>query len=911
MSKHSNAKSRRSKPSRHTDYDVQRPKNDASRRRQLFDPAVDNPIGFNKLMIFDAHSQQPSMATHDRSPDFRALKTSKVDANRDDGMDYVPRGPSAGRLWQGDTDTTRLNVKMTHARPQSSMRNGKEVVSDENKNKIENQPLKASCNTSTARSNRSETDQQKCKIKSLFSDIQQIEKNIARLNQTSGTLAFFQNEKGGNDLDEKSFRRNDRPRDIARNVQVPQLSDDDLTAAVAFFRDKMKCHIDLAYKYLEIMRLDYDLCERKSLENLCWKRAIYSMFDQFRSALKLWTLDVPSVEIDMDQVLQEPATIKPSNTKTREVTALLGLCDEFLLKADQFYRDTMAVLYSLDKAEMIDDDRTFDEWMDQHLRTWRRTKRLKWYKSIPFRGDIARYRWSITAEYGMISHGDQNLWEIAWRWYALGIFFMPATGRLYFHLSLLLNMPTASPSIDCPWDLHKLYFGIRSLMVRRNGFVNAREGIIVLLERNRQTVNKYLQSIRSKCTRQSNANIKSGGNQDFDTQTKGLSFTKAIADLFIRLHGMLFTKIGLDQFPEIRRQFFEMLFPSADKHHGFEKTVCIAKDENHASTTDPNEMTGAELFWLQLVVLSISALYSYNYPSAPLTKLLTLHYRTLFATDSALDNGTDSKNLDAKAEAANALIQELRDNVLILHGIDLLCQVALELFKCYCDSSPNVTRPRAAFMPTLPKMPSSFSDNLEFIFGRKDGGASTSKTPVHEEAVQNARGEAWLVFIEILLQWMVSTCICVPPSRSEPSPWERLFGFATTDKRADMSKISPAFWYELLAFLNKLLWSVPEEKRYEIVNKHLLPEQDIWERLEMPMSETVVAEYWSSLIAQGPSLPEESSLRGLGWIDETTCKLPQNADCTPEKHAVLPDQSNLLERRKLKILDYGFALVMV
>lgn len=903
MNKHSSAKSGRFKSSRQSDHNVQ-PRNNASvRRRQLFDPAVDNPIDFNKLTVSKSRNTLLSPGVSDNSPDFQVRRPYKVEAISDDGMDFVPRGPSTGRLWQADASTVAPNITSTRTRMQSTNDEKKPVdITDEGKK--EDHPLKiSSCNASAIKSCKPDTDPRKSKIKSFFNDIQQIEKNIAKLNQISATLALFRSATES-ELDEGSFRRQDMFRNTMVDIQQLQLDDSDLTAAVSFLRDKTKLHLDLAYKYLDIMRVDYDFSERKNLETLCWKRAIYSMFDQFRCALKLWSPGISSLEIDTDEQLEKPIRIISNMPQRRVIAMLIELCDEFLCHADYFYRDVMMSLYNLDKMQTVcnENDDGFNDWMDEHLLAWRRTKRLKWYRSIPFRGDIARYRWAITTGYGFASQDTQDLWEVAWQWYSLGTFFMPTTGRLYFNLSLLLNKPISEMPADYSRDLHKLYFGIRSLMVRRNSFVNAREDIIVLFERNRQAVNRYLQTLRAK----------GACDEDFDGQSEQSRSTKTAVDLLIRLHGMLFTKIGLDQFAEIRRRLFEMLFSTKEKQQHPEKSSSREMEPNDTVSVGCEQLTRTETFWMEVAVLSISSLYNYNYASAALTKVLTLHNRRLFPLDAAVGNDGDGKNSESKADAANTLIQEVSENILIAHGAELLCQIATELFKCYCGSSSfKSKRPLAFCTSALPKMPSNFTEHSGFIFGQKDSTKSKLKLTDGDEMPGNDRRETWLVFIELLLQWMVCTCICVPPTSSESSLWEKLFGLATADEETDTSTVSPAFWYELLAFLNRLLWSVSEDKRYEIINKHLLPEQDLWERIGTPQPESMITEYWLNLMSQGPTLPEELPLRGLGWIDEITSKISQGLDNAVKKGSEVSKEEDLLERRKLKILDYGFALVMV
>jgi hypothetical protein len=110
------------------------------------------------------------------------------------------------------------------------------------------------------------------------------------------------------------------------------------------------------------------------------------------------------------------------------------------------------------------------------------------------------------------------------------------------------------------------------------------------------------------------------------------------------------------------------------------------------------------------------------------------------------------------------------------------------------------------------------------------------------------------------------------------------------------------------------LSELPDEDKYDMVNKHLLDvddEDDCKPTCDkFSESEFAFAKNISSILGQKPDLPEENYLRGLGWVDEIHgrfLKLDQDVKFTKLNH----EHFDTVTRRKLKILDYGFTLVKV
>ncbi|RCH87414.1 hypothetical protein CU098_006626, partial [Rhizopus stolonifer] len=376
------------------------------------------------------------------------------------------------------------------------------------------------------------------------------------------------------------------------------------------------------------------------------------------------------------------------------------------------------------------------------------------------------------------------------------------------------------------------YLSMRSLMVRRNGFLNARESMLILFEGNRRWIQKYTTK-RSK--------------QPIDI---------AIPALFVRLHGMLFTKIGLDEFPQIKRIFFNTLFETKTEAHVMAER-CGVSLQKPSRMGKINSFSASHLFWFEMIVLCLSSLYTYDYANSKLTKLISLYSTKVFDPDSL--------------DQYEPLLNELRESVLFTYEIDLTCQMAVELLQRYLN--PSLPPPK---VPMLPKLP-----HVSFQFKQ--------------------------MYIEILLHWMVLNGICIR-TKELPSLWERLVGDIGHDliqnKRfmcRDNDKISSAFWPLLLQFLNKLLSELTSDDKYDMVNKHLMDEEEEQD-VELAFAKNVC-----NILGQAPDLPEEHHLRGLGWVDEIHGRfLKLEPDL--KKDSVV-EATDMLSRRKTRILEYGFTLV--
>ncbi|GAA5987663.1 hypothetical protein JCM10908_007156 [Rhodotorula pacifica] len=167
---------------------------------------------------------------------------------------------------------------------------------------------------------------------------------------------------------------------------------------------------------------------------------------------------------------------------------------------------------------------------------------------------------------------EQETWrEMAREWYALGLAESPGTGRLQHHLALLSKGD----------ELRALYHYSKSLTTA-HPYLSARESILPLFEEEHQA--RRTQSDVSQ------------------------------HELFVHLHGMLFTKISLDDFDECLERFLERL-----RQEGW--ALKKARDE-HAELDQTSSAFG-DREWCMLGIINIAALLQYGAEDGVLRKLMT------------------------------------------------------------------------------------------------------------------------------------------------------------------------------------------------------------------------------------------------------------------------------------------------
>ncbi|CAG8495753.1 7783_t:CDS:2 [Ambispora leptoticha] len=328
--------------------------------------------------------------------------------------------------------------------------------------------------------------------------------------------------------------------------EVPKISSRQYLVSEEYWEERMTFHLRLAQKYIEIMQVDKNVAMKQDFESKCWKYAFYTLIEEFRNTLSL----------------ERASTGHRSYTNS----IVLKQFGKFLNEAETFYIELLKKNIQKTKSSEIPPENS---------------QLPKWFRCIGCLGDLARYRWT----YSLNDHEDKkNEWAInASNWYKLGITLNPSNGKFYHHLAILASND----------EMQKLYYLCRSLLVK-SPFIIARESAIPFFEANRQLFIQNANDAKQKTRRGYLHKRESSLTCNTPKATKLIS-NQDIQSLFVRLHGMLFTKIGLENFNETLRTFMH-------------KTSNI----NYLQKIDKIENQYFLELCLQMAVINLSSIYCYG-----------------------------------------------------------------------------------------------------------------------------------------------------------------------------------------------------------------------------------------------------------------------------------------------------------
>ncbi|CAB4406875.1 unnamed protein product [Rhizophagus irregularis] len=388
----------------------------------------------------------------------------------------------------------------------------------------------------------------------------------------------------------------------------------------SFWQKKITLHLSLVNKYFKYIHLNCSSSVKNDIESKCWKLGFYSLIEQFRSA------------VNLDR----------RRSKNR-ITSSFVISNQFSI-----FLDEAEIFYKRLLKHVADGTKSIDKSIEKN-------KPPKWIRCVCCLGDVTRYRWTYGLE---DKERTKEYWaENASRWYRLGIHLNSNNGKFYHHLAILASQD----------ELKALYYYCRSLMVN-TPFMSTRESLVALFG---------LDNMRQKPK----------GNRGYlqrdNSKLKNYLDNQPVENLFVRLHGMLFTKIGLEHFDETFQSFLDKLL----KTNTFQRT----------SNSNRHWME----FYLFLAVINLSGLYNYGNENFIIGKaqaaknkddIQSLDADPIFAQESRLTfiimNHFMLKYLESEAYQPG---HEVSEGWLLYCEIIMLWMVASGIFDGFANGSNNST----------------------------------------------------------------------------------------------------------------------------------------------------------------------------------------------------------------------------
>lgn len=263
-------------------------------------------------------------------------------------------------------------------------------------------------------------------------------------------------------------------------------------------RDKLK---DL---YEKILLTNYDFAASKEIESSLWKSVFYKVIEEYRQRLR----KVLSAQ-------KEPNNRNKNGSK-EELRKLSEMFRKFLEASSAFYHGLISSFQ--EKYNLKLDGPIPEEDRNQNLFR----QYVSCHRSLIYIGDLARYHKDL---YGDPANKE---WVKANIYYTKALKLWPENGHPHNQLAVLCTYKED--------EFRTLYHYFRSLAVKIP-FTTAKDNLTVLFEKNK---NKYENPEQSKP-------------KSTEKSDKVEKFLKT----FVRAHGILFTKTGIESLIKIKEKLME------------------------------------------------------------------------------------------------------------------------------------------------------------------------------------------------------------------------------------------------------------------------------------------------------------------------------------------------------------------
>ncbi|XP_056008638.1 telomerase-binding protein EST1A-like isoform X3 [Ostrea edulis] len=289
-----------------------------------------------------------------------------------------------------------------------------------------------------------------------------------------------------------------------------------------------RLRLELQQKLEQIILIDVEVASKRNVEQLLWKSVYYQVIEMFRRQLSEDKED-DSSKTELSKILDEGTTF----------------FDKLLQKLQQ--------KYGFNVEDYLDSSLSVQENQSRNIKL----AVLSIQRLMINLGDIARYREQMNHS-GKVNYGRAR------SWYTKAQQLAPKNGRPYNQLAIL--------GLYTRRKLDAVYYYMRSLAAS-NPFLTAREGLLNLFDEARKktlAVEQKKEEEREKVRKltpqrshhgqrieiwvspdgtSSEGKTEEGEDDDLD-KLEAVELNKRFNLSFLNVHGMLFTKVGRESFPE-------------------------------------------------------------------------------------------------------------------------------------------------------------------------------------------------------------------------------------------------------------------------------------------------------------------------------------------------------------------------
>ncbi|ORX93911.1 hypothetical protein K493DRAFT_33230 [Basidiobolus meristosporus CBS 931.73] len=276
-------------------------------------------------------------------------------------------------------------------------------------------------------------------------------------------------------------------------------------------------HNRLVSYYQKVIALDFEFSLKHDIEQKMWKLGFYCIIEKFRKLLQ------------SDQDLEW------------NKRHLVDVFQTFLNHSGRNYANYLNRIQR--------NLRRYYESAEEHGQKRINQYKQSYHRSITFLGDIARYK-------AMYSGTRSKNWTLARAIYTKATALSPNNGKSYNQMAIISTYEKNT--------FDTIYFYYRSLSVP-HPFIGARESLAIIFEQNRQRLFEQVGS-KQQIEKLSATVRKKADKELFKSNGEGLQL---LFDIFIRIQGILFTKISMETLPELRSLFLYLFKHTLNHKFGF------------------------------------------------------------------------------------------------------------------------------------------------------------------------------------------------------------------------------------------------------------------------------------------------------------------------------------------------------
>ncbi|KAL6048987.1 Telomerase activating protein Est1 [Balamuthia mandrillaris] len=293
--------------------------------------------------------------------------------------------------------------------------------------------------------------------------------------------------------------------------------------------------------YEEVLFLDHEFALSKDIEQGLWKTVFYKVIEDYRLHIRKY-----SAAITKKGLAPESSLGQQLHKYCTDFKKFLKIASDFYVGLIRKFQQHFGIALDGSVIYSSSSERPSILRAGEKVSISKDKRYISCHRCLIFLGDIARYHKDL------IGDEAQKDWQKAEVFYQQAFRLVPENGNPHNQMAVLATY------VDD--ELNAVYRYFRSLAVR-NPFITARDNLVVLFEKNRQKAQMLTAADNAKPKPSPKKRTRRpGGRRINEPRVEERSVElSAFFTRFVRLHGILFTKISLETFDDIQHEVLQDL----------------------------------------------------------------------------------------------------------------------------------------------------------------------------------------------------------------------------------------------------------------------------------------------------------------------------------------------------------------